>query len=108
MLKIMPIYNLIEYGDEYSKTFGSLWQYYKDDPNDNLKDSESFKSKIKKTGNTPTDGNTKYIEIVLPLKYLSNVWRTLEILLINCEVNLISTWHQLVLLLILQAQEDLQ
>ena len=44
----MPIYNLIEYGDEYSKTFGSLWQYYKDDPNDNLKDSESFKSKIKK------------------------------------------------------------
>ena len=33
---IMPIYNLIEYSDNYSKTSGSLWQYYKDDPNDNL------------------------------------------------------------------------
>ena len=48
----MPIYNLIEYGDDYSKTFASLWQYYKHDPNDNLKDSESFKSKIKKKQET--------------------------------------------------------
>ena len=41
---VMPMYNLIEYSDNYSETSGSLWQYYKDDPNDNLGDSESFKS----------------------------------------------------------------
>ena len=40
---VMPMYNLIEYSDNYSKTSGSLWQYYKDDPNDNLENSESFK-----------------------------------------------------------------
>ena len=45
----MPMYNLTEYSDNYSKTSGSLWQYYKDDPNDNLVRSESFKSKIKIT-----------------------------------------------------------
>ena len=44
---VMPIYNLIEYSDNYSKTSGSLWQYYKGDPNDNIMQSESFKSKIK-------------------------------------------------------------
>ena len=40
---VMPMYNLIEYSDNYSKTSGSLWQYYKDDPNDNIENSESFK-----------------------------------------------------------------
>ena len=39
---VMPMYNLLEYSDNYSKTSGRLWQYYKDDPNDNLTDSESF------------------------------------------------------------------
>ena len=87
----IPIYNLIEYSDNYSKTFGSLWQYYKDDPNDNITQSESFKSKMKITGKTPAEGNTKDVEIIVPLKYLSNFWRTLEMLLINCEVNLILT-----------------
>ena len=44
---VIPMYNLIEYSDNYSKTSGSLWQYYKDDPNDNLANSKSFKSKAK-------------------------------------------------------------
>ena len=48
----MPMYNLIEYSDNYVKTPGSLWQYYRDEPNDNLEDSESFKFKIKITGKT--------------------------------------------------------
>ena len=91
---VMPMYNLIEYSDNYSKTFGSLWQYYKDDPNDNITQSESFKSKIKITGKTPAAGNTKDVEIIVPLKYLSNFWRTLEMPLINCEVNLILTWSK--------------
>ena len=84
---VMPMYNLIEYSDNYSKTSGSLWQYYKDDPNDNLANSESFKSKVKITGSTPADGNTKDVKIIVPLKSLSNFWRTLEMPLINCEVS---------------------
>ena len=91
---VMPVYNLIQYSDNYSKTSGSLWQCYKDEPNDNLADSESFKSKVKITGKTPDDGNTKDVEIIVPLKYLSNFWRTLEMPLINCEVNLILTWSK--------------
>ena len=84
----MPMYNLIEYSDSYSKTSGSLWQYYKDDPNDNINRSESFKSTVKITRKTPANGNTKDVEVIVPLKYLSNFWRTREMPLINCEVNL--------------------
>ena len=75
---VMPMYNLIEYSDNYSKTSGSLWQYYKDVPDNNLADSESFKYKAKLTGNTPADGNTKDAEITVPLKYLGNFWPTLQ------------------------------
>ena len=89
---VMPLYNLIEYSDNYAKTSGSLWQYFRDEPDDGLEDSESFKSKIKITGKTPNNGNEKDVEIIAPLKYLSNFWRTLEMPLINCEVNLILTW----------------
>ena len=98
----MPVYNVIEYSDNYAKTTGSLWQYCKDIParnanNDdaiitfdanNLTDSFKFKAKI--TGQTGNDG-TKDVEIIVPLKYLSNFWRTLEMPLINCEINLILT-----------------
>ena len=79
----MPMYNLIEYSDNYSKTSGSLYQYYKDEPNYNIADSESFKSKVKITGKTLNDGNTKNVETIVPLKYLSNFWKTLEMPLIN-------------------------
>ena len=89
---VMPIYNLIEYNDNFAKTTGSLWQYFRDEPDDNLADSESFKSKIKITGKTPANDNEKDVEIMVPLKYLSNFWTTLEMRLIDCEVNLILTW----------------
>ena len=92
---VMALYNLLEYSDNYAKTSGSLWQYYRDEPNDNLADSESFKSRIKITGKTPNNGNEKDAEIMVPLKYLSNFWRTLEMPLINCEVNLILTWSSI-------------
>ena len=98
---VMPMYNLIEYSDNYVKTTGSLWQYCKDIParnahgeiitfaENNTTDSFKFKAKITdQTGN----GGTKDVEIMVPLKYLSNFWRTLEMPLINCEVNLILTW----------------
>ena len=91
---VMPMCNLIEYSDNYSKTSGSLWQYYKDDPKNNITWSESFKSKVKIRGKMPADGNTKDVEIIVLLKYLSNFWRTLEVLLINCEVNLELTWSK--------------
>ena len=91
---VMPMYNLIEYSDNYWKTTGSLWQYYNDGPNNNLTNYESFKYKVKITGKTPADGNPKDVETIVPLKYLSNFWRTLEMLLINCEVNLLLTWSK--------------
>ena len=52
------------------KITGSLWQYFRDEPNDDIEDSESFKSKIKITGKTPNNNNVKDVEV--PLKYLSN------------------------------------
>ena len=98
---VMPMYNLIEYSDNYAKTIGSLWQYCKDIPALNANDeitafdvnnvTDSFNFKVKITGRTG-NGGTKDIEIMVPLKYLSNFWRTLEMPLINCEVNLILTW----------------
>ena len=89
---VMPMYNLIEHSDNYAKTSGSLWQYYRDESDDNLANSESFKSKIKITGKTPNYGNEKDVEIMVPLKYLSSFWRTLEMPLINCDVTLVLTW----------------
>ena len=75
---VMEMYNLIEYSDNYLKTSESLWQYYRYDSNDNIAQPESFKSKIEITGKSPTDSNTKNVEIVVPLKHLSNFCRTLE------------------------------
>ena len=98
---VMPMYNLIEYSDNYAKTTGSLWQYCKDIPARNANDDivifadgntiDSFNFKAKITGRTENDG-TKDVEIMIPLKYLSNFWRTLEMPLIDYEVNLILTW----------------
>ena len=80
---VMSMYNLIENRDNYSKTTGSLWQYYRDEPNDNLADLDSFKSKRKITAKTPDAVNEKDLEIIVPLKYLCNFWATLEMPLIN-------------------------
>ena len=88
----MPLYNLLEYSDNYANISGSLWQYYRGELNDNVADSESFKSKIKIAGKSPNNGNEKDIEIMVPLKNLSNFWRTLEMPLVNCEINLILIW----------------
>ena len=62
----MPVYNLIEFSDSYSKTTGSLWQYYRDDLNDDITESEAFKYKIKITGKRPAAGNTKDARIAVP------------------------------------------
>ena len=83
------MHNLNKYSDNFSKTSGSLWQYYQDNPS--IMQSESFKSKIKIRAKTPAAANTKNVEIAVPLKCLSNFWRTLEMQFINCKVDLILT-----------------
>ena len=84
---VMPMYNLIEYSDNYLKTSRRLWQYCKDIPvvnNDgNIVDfnganvTHSFNFKTKITGQTDNNGRIDNAKIMVPLKYLSNFWRTL-------------------------------
>ena len=111
---LVPMHNLIEYRDNYSKISGSLWQYHKDIPavnnngdivdfnGANATDSFNFKAKI--TGQPDYDGEINNVEIEAPLKYLSNFRRTLQMPLINCEVNLILIGLQIVLFCILMLQ----
>ena len=79
----MPMYNLIEYSNNDWKTSRSLCQYFRDLPNATISDSEWFKLKARITGRAPCAGNTKNVEIAVPLKYLNNFSRTLEMPLIN-------------------------
>ena len=74
------------------KASGSLWQYYRDDPNDNITELESFKYKIKITEeDLAVAGSTKNVKKAVSLKYYCNFWKTLEMPLINCEINHILT-----------------
>ena len=113
---VMPMYNLLEYSKNYKTTTRSLWNYYRDEPSNPLSsDSESFKYKISIIGNTynvdkkitDDDGdevdNPKYdangagkyeVGVAIPLKHLSNFWKSLNIPLINFEVELILTWSK--------------
>ena len=99
---VTPMYNLLEYSKNYRKTAGSLWNYYRDEPNSgvngginySIMNSKSFDYKVNFVENGVTQGNlTKNdVKIVVPLTYLSNFWRSLNIPLINCEIELILTW----------------
>ena len=98
---VRPMYNLLQYSQNYWKTTGSLWNYYIDESSNTLScNSESFKHKTSITGNT-YDGDAdadkvgkNETEVFIPRKHLSNFWRTLNIPLINCEIELILTWSQ--------------
>ena len=101
---VMPMYNLIEYSDVFSATLGRLRQCYRDEPaldnNNNIIDFPAdnnnsilfkFKHQItEETGN----GDTKNVEIMVPLKYLRNFWTTLEMPSINRELNLQLKWSE--------------
>ena len=97
---VMHMYNLIEYSKNYSKTTGSFWNYYRDEPNSgtnnnlnySVKDSKFFDYKTSITGKLERNNTEKEVEIVLPLKKLSNFLSALDIPLINFEINLILTW----------------
>ena len=112
---VIPMYNLLEYSKNYRKTIGSLYTYYRDELSDDADDnnfdnikvvnSESFKYKNKITGNTynvdaddddyDVNKNGKQeIELAIPLKYLGNFWRALNIPLISDEVSLELKWNK--------------
>ena len=111
----MPMYNLLEYSKNYRKTIGSLYNYYRDELstdnnpnnflNNNVVNSSAFTYKNKITGNTyeVAAGNPGHdankvgkqdVELTIPLKYLGNFWRALNISLISCEVSLELKWNK--------------
>ena len=67
-------------------------------------DTDSFNFKPNIIGKTNNDGDTENVEIMVPLKYLINFWRNLEMTLINCKIELILTWSRTVLYLALTLQ----
>ena len=96
---VMPIYNLTECSDNYSDTSGSLWQFKRnellltaDGNPDYVSTANStpfkYKSSFFKPQEDDDNGVFKNVKIVVPLKYLSNFWRSLEIPLINCKIHL--------------------
>ena len=96
------MYNLIEYSDNYFDTSGSLWHFKRDEitynvdvSNDNV---PSFKYKASRIGNTEANGTKNGVKIAVPLTYLSNFWRSLEMRLINCNVELSLKWYERCLL----------
>ena len=93
---VIPMYNLLEYIKNYRKTTGSFWNYYRDEPCDPLSiNSESFRYKTNTVGKTPADNDSlTNAKVVIPLKYLSNFWRTLNIPLINSVEELILNWSK--------------
>ena len=102
---VMPMYNLIEYSDNYQDSSATLYQYKRDEPpNNNVNltadNSTSFKYKVNLLGNTaaanPDDAlvGRLNVKIVVPLKYLSNFFRSLEMPLINCKIKLNLTWKK--------------
>ena len=100
----MPMYNLIEYNNvNYSSTSGSFWHFGRDEIINNADvtnddNAPSFKHKASLIGNTEDDGTKNGVKIAVPLKYLSNFWKSLEMPLINCKVELSLKWYETYLL----------
>ena len=99
----MAMYNLIEYSDNDQDSSATLYQYKRDEPpeddtvaNLTADNSRSFKYKVSLLGNTDLDGNItkRSVKVVVPLKYLSNFFRSLEMPLINCKIKLNLTWKK--------------
>ena len=102
---LMPMYNLLEYSQNYRKTTGTLWNYYRDEPSSTIGDmnithsilnSESFdyKASFMENGVTIDNLTKNDVKVVVPLKHLSNFWTQLDIPFINCEVELILSWFK--------------
>ena len=94
---VMPMYNLLEYSDNYQDSTGSLYQFKRDEPPDDNADvanntsSLVYKSKLI----SGTDNNNiNNVKLVVPLKYISNFFRSLEMPLVNCKIDLELTWQK--------------
>ena len=107
---VMPMYNLLEYSKNDRKTTGSLSNYHRDQPSSGIDanniihsilNSESFdyKANFMKNGVTHNNLTKNDVKIVVPLKYLINFWRSLNVPLINCKIELILTWFKNCLLI---------
>ena len=107
----IPMYNLLEYSKNYEKTSGSLFNYYRDEPSEitvgadnnainiSIRNSKSFDYKTEITGSLDAGEDEKEdVTITIPLKYLGNFWRSLDIPLINCEITLILSWYEEIVL----------
>ena len=95
----MPMYNLIEYSGNYSSTSASLWHFRSDEIIENadvtnVDNVPSFKHKASVIGDTGNKRRKNGIKIAVPLKYLSSFWRSLEMPLINCKVELSLKWYE--------------
>ena len=99
----MPMYNLIEYSDNYQDSSATLYQYKRDEPPEAnaiadlpVDNSSSFKYKVSLLGNPVLDGNItkRSVKVVVLLKYLSNFFRSLEMPLINFKIKLNLTWKK--------------
>ena len=100
----MLIYNLLEYSDYYSMTLGSLWNYYRDEINNDANENKYANNKVnnnKKITNNSfeyktkiTDNNILDTEVVVPLKCLGNFWKFLDLPLINCKIELDLAWSK--------------
>ena len=93
----MPMNNLIEYSDNYSDTSGRLWSFKRDEMDNNAKvtnndNVHSFKYKASNIGNTKNNGIRKGVKIAVPIKYLRHFWRSLEMPVINCKIELSLEW----------------
>ena len=91
------MYNSIEYSHNCSDTSVSLWNFKRDEIDNNSdvtndNNVSSFKYKASIIGNTENNGTKNGVEIAVPLKYISNFWRSLEMPLLNCKVNLSLNW----------------
>ena len=100
---LMPMYNLIEYSDNYQDSLATLYQYKRDEPPEvnaiddlTIDNSNSFKYKVSLLGNPLVADNIakRSVKVVVPLKYLSNFFRSLEMPLINCKIKLNLTWKK--------------
>ena len=95
----MLMYNLIEYSVNYSSTSRSLWHFGRDEILNNADvtnddNAPSFKHKASRISNTEANGTKNGLKIAVPLKYLSNFWRSLEMPLIDCKVELSLKWYE--------------
>ena len=94
---VMPMHNLLEYSDNYQESTGSLYQFKRDEPPDDNADVANNTSNLvykSKLISGTDDNNVNSVKLVVPLKYVSSFFRSLEMPLVNCEIDLELTWHK--------------